>query len=65
MEAGLLCAGACWAWSAMPPANRSGKLVERVVLFAVMLLLVVPVETEPAVFVVGAIALRLLPRKGG
>jgi hypothetical protein len=49
----------------MPPANRSGKLVERVVLIAVMLLLVVPVETEPAVFVVGAIALRLLPRKSG
>lgn len=50
----------------VPPAFGLGKLVEWVVLFAVVLLLVAPVETEPAVFVLGgAIALRFLPREGG
>ncbi len=66
METRSLCAGAGWAGVVMPPANGLGKLVERVVLFLVMLFLVAPMEAKPAVFVlVGAIALRLLPGEGG
>src|SRR5208337_4048784 len=65
METGLLCAGACWAGVVMPPANGLGKLVERLVFFLGVLLLVAPVEAEPAVIVVGgAIALRLLAGEG-
>jgi len=59
-----LCAGAGWAGVVVPPAYGLGKLVERIVLFAGMLLLMAPVETEPAVFLVGAVALRLLAGEG-
>ncbi len=65
-EAGLLCAGACWAGVVMPPANGLWKLVELLVFFLGVLLLVAPVETEPTVIVVGgAIALRFLAGEGG
>jgi len=65
-KAQLLCAGACGAGVMAPPAYGLGKFVELLVLFAVMLFLVAPVETEPAVFVLGgAVALRLLPGEGG
>jgi hypothetical protein len=62
--AGLLCAGACWAGAVMPPAYGLGKLLERVVVLALMLLLVGPMETEPSVFVVGTIVLRLWSGEG-
>lgn len=60
----LFGASACRAGVVVPPAYGPGKLVKRLVFFAVVLLLVAPVEAEPAVLVVGAVALRLL-RGGG
>jgi hypothetical protein len=62
MEAELLCAGACWAGTVMPPAHGLGKGMERGALFAVMLFFV---DLDLLVFTVGASALRLLRGEGG